>query len=173
MSIIPKTINGRVNAFEPELDTKALFTLYDKMPVNVPSTFRDATKGEWCETNLSRAFFSRENVQILQNAIKAGVYKMSNKQYVIADQNVDTLHIIMRSVFMQNAINQEHNIKEQINQLNNIIVEYSVPRVYSSLVSHNKYIRDASTLPEPLAPPKLMRDSKQLPRLNYGFDKEN
>lgn len=173
MSTTSNIVNGRVNAFEPELDTKALFTLYDKMPVNVPSTFRDATKGEWCETNLSRAFFSRENVQILQNGIKAGVYKMSNKQYVIADQNVDTIHIIMRSVFMQNALNQEHNITEQIIKLNNIVIDFSVPRVYSSLISHNKYIRDVSTLPEPLAPPKIMYNSKQLPKINYGFDKED
>ena len=173
MNIIPKSVNGRVNALEPELDTKALFTLYDKIPVNIPSTFRDATKGEWCETNLSRAFFSRENVRILQNGIKAGVYKISNKQYIISDQNVDTLHIIMRSVFMQNAINQEHNITGQISELNKIVIDFSVPRVYSSLLSHNKYIRDISTLAEPLAPPKLMRNSKQLPKLNYGFDKEH
>lgn len=164
--------NGRVNIIEPELDTHALFTLYDRIPVNVPTTFRDATKGDWNETNLSRAFFSRENVQILQNGIKAGVYKLSNRQYVIASQNVDTIHIIMRSIFMQSAIHLETNITKQITQLNQLVIDYAVPQVYSSLISHNKYIRDASTLPEPIAPPKLMRQSKQLPKLNYGFSKE-
>ena len=64
---IQQPANGRVDILEPELDTKALFTLYDKMPVNIPTSFRDATKGEWNESNLSRAFFSRENVQIIQN----------------------------------------------------------------------------------------------------------
>ena len=165
--------NGRVNVLEPELDTKALFTLYDKMPVNVPTTFRDATKGEWNETNLSRAYFSKENVTIIQNAIKAGVYRKSNKQYVIADQNVDTLHIIMRSIFMQNAINVETNIKQQISQLNQLVVDFSVPRVYSTLISHNKYLRDASMMPEPLSHPKLMKETRQLPKLNYGFSKES
>lgn len=170
---ISQTANGRVNVLEPELDTKALFTLYDKMPVNVPTTFRDATKGEWNETNLSRAYFSKENVRIIQNAIKAGVYHKSNKQYVIADQNVDTLHIIMRSIFMQNSINVETNIKQQISQLNQLVVDFSVPRVYSSLISHNKYLRDASMMPEPLSHPKLMKETRQLPKLNYGFSKED
>lgn len=165
--------NGRVNVLEPELDTKALFTLYDKMPVNIPITFRDATKGEWNESNLSRAFFSAENVKIIQNGIKAGVYNKSNRQYVIADQNVDTIHIIMRSIFMQNATNMETNIKQQISQLNQLVIDFSVPRVYSTLISHNKYLRDASTMPEPLAAPKLMREAKQLPILNYGFSKED
>jgi len=171
-SLNSKTANGRVNILEPELDTLALFTLYDRIPVNIPTTFRDATKGEWNETNLSRAFFSGENVQILQNGIKSGVYKLSNRQYVIANQNVDTIHIIMRSIFMQSAIHQESNITQQIVQLNQLVIDYAVPQVYSSLISHNKYLRDASTLPEPLAPPKLMRESKQLPKLNYGFSKE-
>ena len=72
--------NGRVNVLEPELDTKALFTLYDKMPVNIPTTFRDATKGEWNESNLSRAFFSAENVKIIQNGIKAGVFLCKTRQ---------------------------------------------------------------------------------------------
>ena len=170
---IPETANGRVNILEPELDTKALFTLYDKMPVNIPSSFRDATKGEWNETNLSRAFFSRENVQIIQNGIKAGVYQKSNRQYVIADQNVDTLHIIMRSIFMQNSINTESNIPQQISQLNQLVIDFSVPRIYSTLISHNKYIRDASMMPEPMSHPKLMKESKQLPKLNYGFSKED
>ena len=169
---IPQTANGRVNILEPELDTKALFTLYDKMPVNIPTSFRDATKGEWNETNLSRAFFSRENVQIIQNGIKAGVYYKSNRQYVIADQNVDIHHIIMRSIFMQNSINVETNIPQQISQLNNLVTEFSVPRIYSTLISHNKYIRDASMMPEPLSHPKMMKSSKQLPKLNYGFSKE-
>ncbi len=170
---IPQTANGRVNILEPELDTKALFTLYDKMPVNIPISFRDATKGEWNDTNLSRSFFSRENVQIIQNGIKSGVYHKSNRQYVIADQNVDTIHIIMRSIFMQNSINNETNIPQQISQLNQLVLDFAVPRTYSTLISHNKYIRDASMMPEPMSHPKLMKQSKQLPKLNYGFSKED
>ena len=170
---IQQPANGRVDILEPELDTKALFTLYDKMPVNIPTSFRDATKGEWNESNLSRAFFSRENVQIIQNGIKAGVYHKSNKQYVIADQSVDTIHIIMRSIFMQNSINMETNIPQQISQLNQLVIDFSVPRVYSTLISHNKYLRDASMMPEPLSHPKLMKETRQLPKLNYGFSKES
>jgi hypothetical protein len=164
--------NGRVSVLEPEMDTDVLFKMYDKMPVNVPATFRDATKGVWCENNLSKAFFSKENMQIIQNGIKAGVYRKSNEQFVISNQNTDTLHIIMRSIFLQHATNTTSNITDQIRQLNTLVVEDAVPRIYSSLIAHNKYLRDVNTLPQPLDHPTLPYESKQLPRLNYGFSKE-
>jgi hypothetical protein len=164
--------NGRVNVLEPEMNTSQLFKMYDKMPVNIPATFRDATKGVWSENNLSKAFFSKENVRIIQNGIKAGVYNKTNKQFIIADQNTDTVHIIMRSIFMQHAVNSPDNIPEQISQINNLVIEYAVPQIHSSLISHNKYLRDVNTLPEPMEMPKLAYESKQLPRLNYGFSKE-
>ena len=175
--IIQKTTESKYkkNMIDQILDTKNKLNYFQLKKVS--SIFTGKNK---YGHDLTKHIFKKiinlvneKNIKLIIMPLPSKIDLMSNKQYVIANQNVDTLHIIMRSVFMQNAINQEHNIKEQINQLNNIIIEYSVPRVYSSLVSHNKYIRDASTLAEPLAPPKLMRDSKQLPRLNYGFDKEN
>ena len=117
-------------------------------------------------------FEDEENMQIIQNGIKAGVYRKSNEQFIIANQNTDTLHIIMRSIFLQHATNISINITDQIRQLNTLVIEDAVPRVYSSLIAHNKYLRDVNTLPQPLDLPTLPYESKQLPRLNYGFSKE-
>ena len=91
--------NGRVNVLEPEMDTDALFKMYDKMPVNVPATFRDATKGVWCENNLSKAFFSKENMQIIQNGIKAGVYRKSNEQLSLLSKH--RYITLLCSIFLQ------------------------------------------------------------------------
>ena len=157
---------------EPDTDTSQLFQMYDKMPVNEPASFRNATQGIWCPSNLSNAFFSNENIRHLQNGLKAGVYKKSNSQYRICDQNTDTLQIIMRSVFLQNALNNNTNIKQQIINLDNLVLEYAIPQVYNAIVSHNKYLRDASTLHQPMEHPVLSKAPKQLPRLEFGFSKE-
>ena len=102
--------NGRVNVMEPDTDTTKLFKLYDKMPVSDPASFRNATQGIWNPTALSTAFFSSENMRIIQDGIKSGVYKKSNSQYRICDQNSDTLKIIMRSILLENAENSKDNV---------------------------------------------------------------
>ena len=161
--------NGRVNVMEPTVDTANLFKMYDRTPVDVPASFRNATQGVWCPTNLSHAFFSGENIRIVQDGVKAGVYKKSNSQYRICDQNVDTLKIIMRSIFLQNAENTNDNITRQITDLNALVLDYAVPQVYNATVSYNKYLRDASTLVTPIDRPILSSFPKQLPVVQFGF----
>ena len=145
--------NGRVNIISP--DTNALFKLYDKIPANQCVTFRNATDGIWNETTLSQVFFSVENIQLLQNGIRSGVYHKSNGQYVVGDQDCDVLKIVMRSVYLQHSANQQINITQQIEQLNQIVLDYCIPQVYSEAQSYIKYIYDASTLVVPIAHPVM------------------
>jgi hypothetical protein len=153
--------NGRVNAKYPK--TSDLFQMYDKIPVNQCTTFRDPTEGLWDNTALSKTFFSAENMGIIQNGIRAGVYKKSNGQYIISDQDGDTLKIIMRSIFLQNAANQPTNIKGQVEQLNQIVLNYAVDQVYSEAIGYYKYIEDASTMYTPMDPPIMSSNNdKQL-----------
>ena len=114
--------NGRVDIKTP--DTSNLFKLYDKIPANQCITFRNPTDGLWSETTLSQFFFSKENLQIIQNGIRAGVYNKSNKQYIIGPQDYDALKIIMRSVYLQYSANNINNISQQISELNNIVLDY-------------------------------------------------
>lgn len=165
--------NGRVNIMEPDMDTSSLFKMYDKIPVSDPASFRNATEGIWNPTALSDAFFSKENVQNIQAGIKNGVYKKSNHQYRICDQNEDTLKIIMRSIFLENAEHSKDSISGQILSLNNKVLAYAIPQVYSATISYNKYLRDASTLAQPMSRPVLSSYPKQLPRTQFGFSKES
>lgn len=146
-----KVNNGRVNIKSP--NTSALFQMYDKIPANQCVTFRNATEGLWNETPLSQAFFSRENIQIIQNGIRAGVYHRSNGQYVIGPQDCDSLKIVMRSVFLQHAANQPFNIPQQIEELNKIVLNYCIQQVYSEAQGYMKYVDDVSTLVVPIAHP--------------------
>ena len=148
-----KVNNGRVDIKTP--NTSELFQMYDKIPANQCTTFRNATEGLWTENNLSNAFFSLQNIQIIQNGIRAGVYKRSNGQYVIGPQDCDSLKIIMRSVFLQNAANQPNNIKQQVAELNKMVLDYCIQQVYSEAQGYMKYINDVSTLVVPIAHPVM------------------
>jgi hypothetical protein len=159
--------NGRVDIKSP--NTSKLFQMYDKIPANQCVTFRNPTEGLWDQTELSQLYFSKENIENLQNGIRAGVYRKSNGQYVIGPQDCDTLKIIMRSVFLQHAANQMSNIREQVHQLNKIVLDYCVKQVYSEAQGYMKYLDDASTLVVPLAPPIMSKDSDRLLEFKSWF----
>jgi len=143
--------NGRVNIKSP--NTSALFGMYDKIPANQCVTFRNATEGLWNETSLSQAFFSHQNIQIIQNGIRAGVYEKSNGQYLIGPQDCDSIKIVMRSVFLQYSANQPTNLTQQIAELNKIVLNYCIQQVYSEAQGYMKYVDDVSTLVVPIAHP--------------------
>jgi hypothetical protein len=135
----------------------------DQIPINQCSSFRDAMIGNWYDTKLSIAFFSAQNIKIIQNGIRAGVHHMSNGQYVIGEQNCDELKIVMRSIFLQNSKNLATGIPEQINALNKIVLDYSVKQVYGEAQGYMIYKKDVSTLVVPIAHPVLSyTNDKQL-----------
>ena len=150
-----KSSNGRVDIINKQLnpDISKLFSMYDKIPANQCASYRDSTLGLWTETNLSLTFFSKKNIQIIQNGIRAGVYEFSNGQYLIGEQDCDSLKIIMRSIFLQHAANQNNDIQEQVFQLNQIVLDYCIGQVYGEATGYMKYLKDVSTLAVPLANP--------------------
>jgi len=162
-----KVNNGRVDIKTP--NTSMLFQMYDKIPANQCATFRNPTEGLWDSTPLSVAFFSQENIQLIQNGIRAGVYKKSNGQYVIGPQDCDSLKIIMRSVFLQYAANQPGNYQEQIIQLNKIVLDYCIQQVYSEAQGYMKYVSDVSTLVVPIAHPVMANDNDRQLELKPWF----
>ena len=155
--------NGRVNIVEPE-SPNAVFKMQERLAVkNKATEYRDALSGVWEDNLLSITFFSAENVQILQNGLRAGVYEMSDQKFIIAPQNVDTLKIIMRSIYLQFAEHREEDIKGQVEKLNRLVLNYCIPTVYGEEVGYQKYRLDQSTLVVPLSHPQHHdRQYKQL-----------
>ena len=162
MIIQTKQYNGRVNISEPDPNTQ--FKLQEKIAIKNKSTeYRDPIKNVNEDTVLSELFFSAANIQILQNGLRAGVYNMSSKEFLIPPQNIDNLKIIMRSTFLQYAEYEPDNVTNQIKRLNDLVLGYAVPTVYKEAIGYKNYVRDQSTLAVPLELPKNNdRDYKEM-----------
>lgn len=114
----------------------------------------DALRGNWEKNAVSDAFFTRENVRRIQEALKKGVYEASgNKKYQISEQSVDEITMIMRAMYLQYSRNTPYNIEGQVKELNDMVVKWSVPRILSEVEAHFHYLKDISTLPVPLPQP--------------------
>ena len=136
-------------------NTQDLFKMYDKIPVHQISTIRDPLNGIWSNTQLSTLFFSEENVKIIQNGIRANVYKMSKEKYLIDNQDNDQLITIMRGMFVEYSKNLPTNITEQIKLLNDKVIVYCTHQVYEEAKGYLTYLKDSSTLITPLNYPTM------------------
>jgi hypothetical protein len=147
--------NGRVNLEEPE-NPDARFQMFERVQIqNKATEYRDPLKGDIENTVLSRAFFSEANVQIIQNGLKAGVFQRStDRELIIPNQNIDVLKTIMRHMFLEHSDFKPDNVTEQIERLNQIVLDYTVPKVYSEAIGYLKYLEDQSRLVVPLSLPQ-------------------
>ena len=130
----------------------------------------DMVRGNWEQNALSDAFFSRANVVLIQNGIRRYVFDRSQpKGYMIDDQSVDELKIIMRALYYQYAKNLPHDIPGQVDELNRRVIAWSGPHILSAVDHYVYYLKDIDTMPVPLAHPTLLSSagSKSLPFQPY------
>tara|TARA_B100000424_G_scaffold123286_1_gene93462 strand:- start:4590 stop:5090 length:501 start_codon:yes stop_codon:yes gene_type:complete len=149
-----ETNNGRVDLLNNIPDGTPTF-MQDKIPVQSNSNFKNIVKANYTETPVSRAFFSKENVEIIQNGIRAGVYQLSNSQYLIDNQSIESLNVIMSSIYLQYSINSNKNISQQITALNNLVFKECTIKVLNEVKGYMKYKQDISTLSEPIQYPTM------------------
>ena len=143
--------NGRVNVLEPE-NPDIRFQMFEKVGVkNKATEYREAIEGTWENNVISQVYFSAENTQIIQNGIKADVYKLSGNKYVLPNQNIDALKVIMRSIYLQYARHYPTNITKQVEDLNKLVLDYAVPYCFNEAKAYVKYLQDQSSLVMPLA----------------------
>ena len=160
--------NGRVNLIEPE-SPDAVFKMQERLAVkNKATEYREALGGVLESNVLADIYFSADNIQIIQNGLRAGVYEMSDNKFIVAPQNIDTLKIIMRSIYLQYAEHYKDNITGQVERLNKLVLDYAIPTVYNEAVGYMKYRIDQSTIAMPLQIPQNHdRQYKQLELKNW------
>jgi hypothetical protein len=155
--------NGRIDL----MTSGTPLFLQDQIKLDDKTNYYNTIKYSLEPCLLSKTFLSYENRIIIQNGIKAGVYKLSNKQYIIDKQDDDVLNSIMTGIYLQYALNQCDNIKKQVEDLNKLVIEYCVPKVFGEIKGYMQYKFDASTLVMPLMNPVSTYNSKELVLNNF------
>ena len=155
--------NGRVNLYAPPsaggegeaLNSQAgASSGFNYQTTSEVQFQNDMLRGNWEQNALSTTFFSQENLKRIQAAIRRAVYDRSQgKGYIIEDQSVDEMKMIMRGIFYQYAKNQPTDIKGQIIELNSRVVAWSVPHILSAVDHYMYYLKDIDTLPVPMEQP--------------------
>ena len=148
-------------ALKSMVNNKALgnamkFPLYQEINTGNASYKEEALKSILTHENepLHNVFFSKDNIDLLQNIIIKRIWIHSDKKYVIGRQSDRELKLIMRSVFLQYGKYNKNNIKKQIIELNRLIYKYCIPNILSNLQQYVSYTRDVNNLSVPLQPPK-------------------
>jgi hypothetical protein len=72
---------------------------------------------------------------------------------VIDDQSADELQIVMRSLYLQYSKNLDYDMPGQIRNLNNLVIEWCVPRILSEIGMYEYYLNDISKMPIPMSHP--------------------
>ena len=143
------------------LQSPGSFSLTDKLNDKISgSNTKYMTKTLFEESLLSFLYFSKLNVENIQNVIKYKVYNATNT--VIDNQSVNELLIIMRSIYLEYSAHpplikddMDPILKEkltkmytaEVSRLNQIVIDYVYPNVISGLQQYIVYLKDASTVP--------------------------
>lgn len=136
--------NGRVDIDGPNIETK--FSMVDKIPVNTNVNYLNSLTGNMERSRLSDAYFSLENIEIIQHGIRKGVYDKSNQKILIDNQPKDNIVTVMRAIYLQYSKNLDTDITSQINELNNLVLDFCIKNVYSEALAYLNYKRDASNM---------------------------
>lgn len=117
-------------------------------------------------TPLTSAFFSKTNINNIQNLLRRIVFGQT--QLVIDDQQINELMKIMRYIYLTYSnhppmfdkkvpMNKQLALSvaytDEIIRLNKLTLEYIVPKLVNELQAHLNYLRDASSPIQPLGRP--------------------
>ena len=101
-------------------------------------------------TKLNQLFFSKANMNIIQDGIRYQVYIKTDKKHIIGKQSELELEIIMRSIYLQHSPNLPNNIKEQIKYLNDLVINWCVEQIIPEIYQYYGYLKEVEYMPTPI-----------------------
>lgn len=145
--------NGRVT--HAEKDHQGDIPLFSRQKPNVQNNFQQELLYGIQETSsLNHLYFSRKNLDLIQDMIRYNVYEKSNRKYKIGRQSDVEVQVVMRSTYLQHSLNMDTKLKEQILYLNRLVVDWCVEKILPEVEQHVGYIQDISYMPMPIDLPK-------------------
>ena len=144
----PNFQNGRVTLENNEVikDMK-MFDNENKVQNNFQI---EALYGIQETSQLNQIFFSKKNMDIIQNMIRYTVYEKSNKKYMIDRQSDVELEIVMRSIYLQHSPNLPNKIKEQIDYLDRLVNDWCTDQILPEVQQYEGYIKEIEYMPLPI-----------------------
>lgn len=140
--------NGRVDTLTN--NNYHLYQLFQDGGNSMSTFSHEATIGVHQKTALNDLFFSQLNVDALQQGIKNKVAQQSNGEFIIGKQSQVELQVVMRAIYLQEALHKKDNILAQIRELNAKVLDFCVPRIMEEVRMYKHYKNDVSKLPMPL-----------------------
>ena len=104
-------------------------------------------------TQLNQLYFSKENMNIIQDKIRYQVYINTEKKHVIGKQSDVELEIVMRSIYLQHSPNLPTQVKEQIKYLNELVCNWCVEKIIPEIYQYMGYLKEVEYMPVPLEHP--------------------
>lgn len=101
------------------------------------------------DSQLSQLYFSQENETIIQNGLRAGVYKQSllpthrGPPFILSAQNAEMVKSVMLHIYGMHYTDRvplNATITDQISTLNQLVLDWIVPRLYSDACNHWHHI---------------------------------
>jgi hypothetical protein len=112
--------------------------------------------------NLETIFFSKNNINLINKKLIISIYKITNKEFKIVEQSDETLLIVMRYVYINNASHLPCNIEQQIEELNTIVLNEIIPNIITSITQKVNYLKYINERPPLLKLPESTYNSKLL-----------
>jgi hypothetical protein len=131
-------------------DMNDSFDLFKEHNHSYKDYCREATTNIHTDSPLAQLYFSKANVDLVQDMIRYQVYEQSNKQHVISRQSDTELQVIMRHFYLTYGKNQPDNLTKQVAELNTYVVNECVPIILSSVEQYLAYRIRITQNPVPL-----------------------
>ena len=135
---------------------------------NTNTEANDIVKNILERNPLTQSFFSKENLDNLQNCIIKTVYERSSGNWKISRQSDNELYIVMRSLYLQYGKNLPYDIEGQVAELNRQVLIDVVPRIITKVEQHLAYQRDQGSTYRPIPRGELATMAGT--RITRGFD---
>ena len=101
-------------------------------------------------SKLNQLFFSKKNMENIQNMIRYQVFLKSDKKFIIDRQSDIELEIIMRSIYLQHSPNLPNKTIEQIEYLNKLVSDWCVEQIIPEINQYIGYIKEIEYMPLPI-----------------------
>jgi hypothetical protein len=139
--------NGRVTLTNENIKDMKMFDNENKINNNFQV---EALYGIQETSTLNQLFFSKKNMDIIQNMIRYTVYEKSEKKFIIDRQSEVELEIVMRSIYLQHSPNLPNKIKEQIQYLNKLVSDWCSGQIIPEVSQYFGYMKELEYMPVPI-----------------------